>query len=278
MFREHYIKFRKRVAFLLEPGTAESGWAYFVDFIIATLVIVNIAALAIDTVPDIPLFYKEHFVLLELITVGVFTLEYILRIWIAKDVEAYRNKKFPRVAFIISFFGIIDFLAILPFFAFYVLGVNYYFLLVLRLFRLLKLVRYFTALQLMGRVLHSKKQELFVAVFFIFVLLVFVSFLMYYVEHKAQPEAFTSVPDTMWWGIITLTTVGYGDVYPITPMGKLLGGFIALMGIGLFALPAGILASGFSQELKTIAVVNPEDEEAIETKKITTCPHCGKEL
>jgi voltage-gated potassium channel len=274
MQNENYISFRKKAAYLLDPGSSESGWAYFVDFIISTLVIVNIAALAIDTVPDIPYFYKEHFVLLELITVGFFSVEYVLRIWIAKDVEPYKYKKLPRLSFITSYFGIIDFLAVVPFYAFYIFGVNYYFLLVLRLFRLLKLIRYFKALQLMGRVLKSKRQELFVAVFFIFVLLVFVSFLMYYVEHKAQPEVFSSVPAAMWWGIITLTTVGYGDVYPITSLGKVLGGFIALLGIGLFALPAGILAGGFSSELKAIT----DDAKTNENLKIKhVCPHCGKE-
>ncbi len=269
-----YLGFRKRVAYLLEPGSSDSGWAYFVDFIIATLVIINLAALAIDTVPDIPLLYKENFIWLEFFTVSFFSIEYILRVWIAKDVKRYNKSKYPRLTFVFSSFGIIDFLAVVPFYAFYIFGVNYYFLLVLRLFRLLKLVRYFKALQLMGRVLKSKRQELFVAVFFIFVLLVFVSFLMYYVEHKAQPEVFSSVPAAMWWGIITLTTVGYGDVYPITSLGKLLGGFIALLGIGLFALPAGILAGGFSSELKAIT----DDAKTNENLKIKhVCPHCGKE-
>ena len=256
MANETYHNLRKKVAYLLEPGTSDSGWAYFVDVLIAALVIINIAALAIDTMPDVPLYYKENFVWLEWFTVVFFSLEYALRLWVAKDVTRYKSEKHPRLAFVFSFFGVIDFLAIMPFYLFMFFGINYYFLLVLRLFRLLKLVRYFTALQLMGRVLNSKKQELFVAVFFIFIMLVFVSFLMYYVEHEAQPEVFSSVPETMWWGIITLTTVGYGDAYPITALGKLCGGFIALLGIGLFALPAGILASGFSSELYAITEYN----------------------
>jgi len=111
-----------------------------------------------------------------------------------------------------------------------------------------------------------KKEELLIAIFSVLVLLVFSSSLMYFVEHEAQHDKFASIPAAMWWGISTLTTIGYGDMYPITPLGKVLGGVIALLGIGLFALPAGILASGFAAEIQ-----RKEGKEQ-------SCPHCGKAI
>lgn len=273
--RKTYQKLKERCAYLLEPGTAESGWAKAIDVFITLIIIVNLTVLIIDTVPDIPLYYRQNFYLLEVFTVLFFTIEYMLRIWIAPVTEVYSRFKRPRVGFVLSFYGIVDLLAILPFYLNYMFGLNYYYLMVFRLFRIFKLFRYFTALQLLGRVFRAKFQELMFALFFIVIMLIFVSFLMFYVENKAQPEVFRSIPETMWWGIITLTTVGYGDMHPITPIGKFLGGIIALMGIGLFALPAGILAGGFSTELQKIA---QEDTEKDSKESSTTCPHCGKQL
>ena len=113
-------------------------------------------------------------------------------------------------------------------------------------------------------VAKEKKEELTVSIIFTFILMLFSSTLMYYLEHSTQPEKFTSIPETMWWSIATLTTVGYGDIYPITPLGKLLGGVIAILGIGLFAIPSGLLASGFLKSYERDA-----------TKR---CPHCGQSM
>ena len=109
--------------------------------------------------------------------------------------------------------------------------------------------RYSKSMKMLGNVFNAKKSELFVSVFIVLILLLISSSLMFFAEHKSQPEAFSSIPATMWWGISTLTTVGYGDMYPITPFGKFLGAIISLLGIGMVALPAGILASGFSEEI-----------------------------
>lgn len=273
--RKTYEKLKERCAYLLEPGTADSGWAKAIDVFITLIIVVNIAVLVIDTVPDIPFYYKQQFFLLEVFTVIFFTVEYLLRIWIAPVTEEYSRFRRPRLSFMLSFYGIVDLLAILPFYLNYLFGLNYYYLMVFRLFRIFKLFRYFTALQLLGRVFKAKFQELMFALFFIVIMLIFVSFLMFYVENKAQPEVFRSIPETMWWGIITLTTVGYGDMHPITPIGKFLGGVIALMGIGLFALPAGILAGGFSSELQKIA---EEDKQGNSSEGPSTCPYCGKNI
>lgn len=163
--------------------------------------------------------------------------------------------------------ALIDLLAIIPFYLpFFVPDLR--FVRIIRLFRILrilKLGRYSKALQTFGNVLKRKKEDLAIALSTLLVLLVFAASLIYIVEHQAQPEVFSSIPAAMWWAVVTLTTVGYGDVYPVTIVGKLLGAGIAVLGIGLFALPVGILASGFAEEIKG------DDNNP-------TCPHCGKKI
>jgi voltage-gated potassium channel len=137
----------------------------------------------------------------------------------------------------------------------------------LRLARWLKIARYSQALDTLGRVLRSRKAELGITAFLGLLLLLFASSLMYFVEHEAQPRVFSSIPSAMWWGVVTLTTVGYGDIYPVTSLGKFIGGAIEILGIGLFALPAGIVASGFAEEL-----------QRRKQERGHQCPHCGKEF
>jgi voltage-gated potassium channel len=135
-----------------------------------------------------------------------------------------------------------------------------------RLFRLFKVGRYPQSLNRLANVIKSKKEELVITLFSAIVLLIIASSLMYFIEKEAQPDVFGSIPDAMWWGAVTLTTVGYGDVYPVTLLGKFISASIAVLGIGLFALPAGIIASGFASELQK------EKHEKI------ICPHCGKNI
>jgi len=116
--------------------------------------------------------------------------------------------------------------------------------------------------KLMMRVFKSKKEELVLSICMTFFLIIISASVMYFLEHDAQPDKFSSIPETMWWSVATLTTVGYGDVYPVTIVGKILASFISILGIGMFALPAGILASGFSDEIKQV-------------KKQQRCPHCN---
>jgi voltage-gated potassium channel len=135
-----------------------------------------------------------------------------------------------------------------------------------RLFRIFKISRYSEASRLFGKVLNAKKAELSIAIFFIIILLIVSSSLLFFVEHEAQPNKFSNIPEAMWWGVVTLTTVGYGDIYPITPVGKLLSAIISFLGIGLFALPTGILSAGFIEEIRS--------KKELEKK----CPHCGERL
>ena len=144
---------------------------------------------------------------------------------------------------------------------------------VTRLLRIFKIQRYTKSLNLIGKVLKSKKEELFITVFVTIILIIFASTLMYYIENDVQPNAFPNILATFWWAVATLTTIGYGDVYPVTDLGRLLSGIIAVLGIGLVALPTGLISSGFIEEISKKKRQHKQKEE-----DITYCPHCGKRI
>lgn len=223
---------------------------------LATLIFLNLIALIVESVPEVYRSYGNWFMAFEVFSVAVFTIEYVLRLLAARN----------RWKFVKSPMAIIDLLAILPSFVPY-LPFDLRFLRTFRLFRLfriLKLARYSHALQVLGSVFYKRRHELAISVFIGLFLLTVSSSLVYFFENSAQPDKFRSIPESMWWAAATLTTVGYGDIYPVTVFGKIFGACTAFLGIGMFALPAGILASAISDELK-------EHEE-----KSDLCPHCGK--
>jgi voltage-gated potassium channel len=227
------------------------------------LIVVNIFAVIIESVDSI---YNKHvfwFNLIEYSSLFLFSCEYLLRIYFAG--KETKEKIKHRLHYIFSLSGAIDFVAIVP--GILTLGtVDLRFLRILRLFRLfriLKLGRYSKSFQRFSRVLTEKTPDLTNAIFIVCILLIFASTAIYLFEKEAQPENFSSIPASMWWAIATLTTVGYGDIYPITVGGKLFGSVIALLGVGLVALPASILASGFLEV--------GEDEK-------TYCNQCGKQV
>ena len=149
-----------------------------------------------------------------------------------------------------------------------------------RLLRIFKLNRYSDALSSIGEVFRKKSQEIFVSIFFVFILLVISSLLIYYAEHDAQPEQFANAFSGLWWAVATLTTVGYGDIYPVTVLGRILGTIIAIMGIGMVAVPTGILSAGFVEilEQKNSSKQESEEEEKEVEEEKKFCPHCGKKL
>ncbi len=246
-----------------------------VDRIVATflmiLIVMNGAAVVLETVEEIAFHLQPLFDALETFSVTIFTVEYLLRLWIAPLDPRYARPFTGRLRYALTPIAIIDLLAVLPAFLPLLFPFDLRMIRLLRVFRLfslLKINRYAESLSTLDDVLRSKKEELLVIVLMISLLLLFSSSLMYVVENEAQPDKFPSIPAAMWWGVATLTTVGYGDVFPVTPLGKFLSGVIAFLGIGVFALPTGILASGFVEELKKR-----------HTKKSTfRCPHCGGEL
>ncbi|OIB57828.1 potassium channel protein [Natrialba sp. SSL1] len=243
------------------------------------LIMLSVIAIILETVDPIEQQYGSVFRGFELISVTIFTIEYSLRLWSITSHEGYSGIR-GRLRYARNPYMVIDFLAIIPFF----LGgiVDLRFLRVIRLFRVFrvfKLARYSTSIQTMGHVLRKKKPDLVISVVVTAILLVLASSGIYYVEHEAQPDAFSSIPAAFWWAVVTMTTVGYGDVTPVTQAGQLLGGIVAFLGIGLFALPASILASGFIEE--ATEADNDGDEFEFDEDDITQynhCPHCGEEL
>jgi voltage-gated potassium channel len=240
-----YADVRNRIHRLLDPDKGGPIGRY-VDLAIMGLILLSVAAVMIGTVDPIADEYGVYLRYFEIFCVGIFTLEYSARLWSIVSSEKYRHPVTGRFRYAMTPYLIIDLLAILPFY----LGglVDLRFIRVLRLFRIfrvLKVARYSNSLQTMGTVLRKKKPDLVISITVTGVLLVLTSSMMYYVERWAQPDVFASIPATLWWGFVTLTTVGYGDVVPVTPLGQLLAGISAFLGVGLFALPASILASGF---------------------------------
>lgn len=244
---------RARMFQVLEAPQDHDPLNRAVDIGLVLLIALNVGAVTLETVESIGKPYAGYFYAFEVFSVLVFTLEYGLRIWASAE-RALPQPTTPartRLRYIFSPLAVIDFVAIAPFYLAMFIGIDLRFMRVFRLLRILKLTRHSAALSLVGSVLYAERRALTAAVIVMLVLLVFTSGLMYFAERAAQPEAFASIPHAMWWGVATLTTVGFGDVTPITPVGKVLGALVMLMGVGMFAMPAGILASGFAQEIKS---------------------------
>lgn len=215
------------------------------DKFITLSILVAIIHLTLETEKSIYNAYPRVFDITEFILTVIFSFEYVARILTFS--KKYYGKSFLR--FVFSFDLLIDLLALLPFYL-TLLPIDLRYLRIFRLFRLariFKLTRYNKAIQTVKVVMSAKKEILTISFILIGIILYLVSALMYYVENAAQPEVFSSIPKTMWWGVATLTTVGYGDIYPVTALGRFLGGLIAILGIGIFAIPTGIIASGFTE-------------------------------
>lgn len=221
-----------------------------VSIFIQVLILISVVTFSMETIPDLEPQTRAILRSIELFSVVIFTIEYLIRIYIAER----------KLKFVFSFFGIIDFLAILPFYL--AIGVDLRSLRALRflrLFRILKLVRYNKAMNQFSRAIKSAKEQIFLFIFITLILVYFAAVGIYYFENKAQPEHFSSIFDSLWWAIITLTTVGYGDVYPITVGGKVFTFFILMIGLGIVAIPTGIISSAL-----TNSVDNSEPEESKE--------------
>jgi voltage-gated potassium channel len=259
---------KRQVFELIDPSHAYDGVSRAFNISMLILIFLNVLVVILETEEGLFSQYKNLFLTFDTISVTIFTIEYLLRLWTCNENPKYKSPVTGRLRYILLPSMLIDLISILPFFI-PVWGVDLRIIRALRLFRLfrlLKMGRYSQSLIKMGNVIKSKKEELTITLFAGVILLIIASSLMYFIEHNTQPDAFSSIPAAMWWGAVTLTTVGYGDVYPKTVMGKLLAAIIAVLGIGLFALPAGIIASGFAAELQ-----NKSSEPVI-------CPHCGKDI
>lgn len=249
---------RSRFHAALDPDLGRSGIARAIDLALIVLIATNVAAVILETVESVGVPHARLFHVFELVSVAVFSVEYLLRLWIVPEralaegaAAPGRNALRARLRYAVTPMALIDLLAIAPFYLAMFFSIDLRFIRIFRLLRILKLTRHSAALSLVGSVLHAERRALFAAAVVMLVLLVIASSLMYFAERHAQPDAFASIPHAMWWGIVTLTTVGYGDVTPVTTTGRILGSVVAILGVGMFAMPAGILASGFAQAIKS---------------------------
>lgn len=246
----HQLK-RKRAHELVELSNPGDRGSKVFDVFIIALIGLNVLAVVLGSVKSIYTAYQAFFNWFEVFSVAVFTAEYLLRMWACVEEGGGRfvHPVKGRLRFAFTPMALIDLAAILPFFLSMFISLDLRFLRALRLVRILKLTRYSTAINLLLNVFKEESPSFGAALFILAIILVFASTGIYLFEHKMQPETFSSIPSAIWWAGATLTTVGYGDVIPITTGGKIFGIGVMIVGIGMVALPAGILASAFSQRL-----------------------------
>ncbi len=262
---------RQRVFRLLEPRPHGAAGLSLVNKLLIGCIVFASAFAVLETEPTLHDGREGLFRAAELAFGAIFTAEYLVRLWIAPENPAYAGRRLARLRYAVSPAAIIDLLAIVPTLASLGVGggsVLLRFFRVLRILRLAKLGRMSDAWHDLAAAIHERRHELLLTVSIAGVVLLVASTLMYWAEADAQPDKFGSIPRAMWWCIVTLTTVGYGDVYPVTLLGKSLAGLVAIAGIGLIAMPTGILAAAFSD------VVQRRREEAAALQK-TNNPAAG---
>ncbi len=232
---------------------------------IYVLIVLNIVALILESYEPFRARHGFGFQVFEIFSIVIFTIEYLARVYVSNI------KGTGRRNFAFSFYGVIDLLAILPFYLPFIFTFDLRVIRILRIFkfiRIFKLGRFNRSFKTISAVIKDTKEELIVTLFIAFVLLLISSTLMYYAESVAQPDKFQSIAHSFWWAIATLTTVGYGDVYPVTTFGKFLSSIIALIGIGFVALPTGIISSAFIERI----------EKNQGKKNVKKCPDCGSKI
>jgi voltage-gated potassium channel len=259
------MNIRKRVYDILDPDHHQGLLSKMANGAIYSLIFLNVVIIVLESVPSICRNCLTVFWYFEVLTVVVFSVEYLLRLWCCVELPKYASPVWGRLKYLCSFLALIDLLAILPFYLPFVTS-NMLFLRAarfFRLFRLAKLGRYSSAFRVLYRVVYAKRAELFVSMFILFILTVLSAIGMYYAEHEAQPQVFPDVPSSMFWAIATLTNMGHPD--PATPWGKLVASLVFVLGLAMLALPTGVLGAGFVEEFQS-------------RRQPMRCPHCGKEI
>jgi voltage-gated potassium channel len=308
---------RARWYHLLEDGFSGNRAAWSVAFALVALIILNAAAVVMGSDPAHFSRYWTAFHAFELFSIAVFSVEYLARAWVAPEDPRYAADPAwkARLRYLVSPIALVDLAAILPAYLGMLLAIDLRYLRLLRLLRLLKLTHYFRGLGIFISVVQSEARTLASGVFTMATLVIVAASLMYGIEHRAQPESFGTISESLWWAVVTMTTVGYGDVYPITPAGRILAALIMLLGVGIVALPAGILAARFAEELQarrdqlaarldlammdgSVNATELEEltrlskelgisretldrmlhTEAVRHLVVPTCPHCGKKI
>lgn len=265
-----YHLLKRNTHILLHPELGDSKWDKILNGFIITLIILNVTAVILETVPSIHTPNAEFFRIFDLVSVIIFTIEYLLRVWSSDHDPKFGKGMRGRFRYMVSIEALIDLVAILPFYLHVFLRFDLRVLRIFRLMRFLRLFRltaYMQSAQMVKNVFKKRANELKVCLVLILFFIMVSSCLLYFAEHTAQPKVFSSIPATFWWAVVTATSVGYGDMVPITALGKTLSGIISLGGLAIFALPAGIITAGFLDEIRKIK--KPKEH---------VCPHCGGSL
>ncbi len=244
-------RWRRWIYIVVEAGGSSAGAQLFDDFMVG-LIALNVLAVVLESVPSIHSPFVVEFFIFDIVSVAIFTAEYFLRLWAAIEIPAIRQRGrwVGRLVFASRPSQLIDFLAFAPSYLSWVIpGADLRVLRMFRLLRFLKLMRYSPAMVTLGRALYEERRALVGAMILMMGTAVFSGTVMHVIEGHAQPKQFGTIPDAMWWSLATLTTIGYGDSVPITPLGKMFGSVVMICGLGLFALPIGIVATAFVNEI-----------------------------
>jgi voltage-gated potassium channel len=274
MLKNNRRRIQYKIFSLLE-GEHRGIWGRLLYLLIIALILANTFTVMFFSMGALSATYEKSVLYFEIFCIILFSYEYGLRLWSCTVLPRYRHPLRGRLRFMLTPLVLIDLIVLIPFYLpiLYPEFIIAHGLIFARLFRVLrflrifKLVRYSRSAVILVNVFYSKREELIITIIMALLVLIIVSNLVYLAEHQAQPDVFGTVPDALWWGIVTLSTVGYGDVYPITALGKILGAIMSVLGIGVFALPAGILAAGFQEEMRRHTHVD-----------IHQCPHCHKQI
>lgn len=312
------VSFRLRTFRALDAQTTNTRGTRLCNYLLLGLITLNVVAVFLESVPSVDARYHPMLAAFDAFSVAVFTVEYLLRVWSSVEApDAARHGPIvARLRYMVTPLALIDLVVVLPFLLSVGGLVELGELRVLRLLRFLKFTRYSRSVALIAEVIREEGRHIMAALFILSLLLVVASALAYVAEHEVQPDRFGTILEAMWWAVITMTTVGYGDVVPVTPLGKLVAGAIGVIGIGMVALPAGLLASGFTHKLhyreqrygalldevladgqitereretleRAREVLGLSEAEAAEIYKLRTrehhaaegyCPHCGQPL
>jgi voltage-gated potassium channel len=284
-----WVSLRQQLAIIFEDEEPRSAVTRAFNLVLALLIVANVSCVILETVEPIKSQFATGFDAFERIATAIFAVEYVLRVWASVDFHAanYRDPVWGRLRYMRSFFALVDLVAVLPAILGFFDAADFRVLRLLRLLRMLKLVRHSTTLGLLLAVLREESRAIAALLFVLLLTVVISGSLMYALESAAQPGVFSSIPAAMWWAIETLTTVGYGDMVPITVPGRIVGGTVSIVGIATLALFAGLITVGFLDQLRhrreqhpRVAVVTMKNTISMAQRSVTrlrrVCRRCRR--